>query len=74
MPGEVADIPVGLVATDETGSTTLDITLIASRKPGPKLDIALNQQIPGFGFFSNLYTILTSPRNQFSFEVDPKTF
>ena len=44
--GEVVDIPVGLVATDETGSTTLDITLIASRKSVPKLDIPLNQQIP----------------------------
>ncbi|KAK3402804.1 hypothetical protein B0T20DRAFT_449779 [Sordaria brevicollis] len=73
-PGEMVDIPFGLVATDETGSTTLDITLIASRKPGPKLDIPLNQQIPGFGFFSNPYTILSPPRNQFSFTLDPKTF
>lgn len=73
-PGDVVDIPVDLVATDETGSTTLDITLIASRKPGPKLDIPLNQQIPGFGFFSNPYTILSPPRNQFSFAMDPKTF
>ncbi|KAJ4407667.1 polarity establishment/cellular polarization [Neurospora sp. IMI 360204] len=72
--GDVVDVPVGLVATDETGSTTLDITLIVSRKAGPKLDIPLNQQIPGFGFFSNPYTILSPPRNQFSFVLDPKTF
>lgn len=73
-PGDVAEIPAGLVATDETGSTTLDITLIVSRQPGPKLDIPLNQQIPGFGFFSNPFTILSPPRNQFSFVLDPKTF
>lgn len=72
--GDVVNVPVGLVATDETGSTTLDITLIVSRKAGPKLDIPLNQQIPGFGFFSNPYTILSPPRNQFSFVLDPKTF
>ncbi|KAK1783484.1 hypothetical protein QBC45DRAFT_447487 [Copromyces sp. CBS 386.78] len=73
-PGEVVDVPVGLVATDETGSTTLDFTLIISRKTGVELDIPLNQQIPGFGFFSNPYTILSPPRNQFSFVLDPKTF
>ncbi|KAK3953981.1 hypothetical protein QBC32DRAFT_104114 [Pseudoneurospora amorphoporcata] len=73
-PGEVVDVSVGLVATDETGSTTLDFTLIMSRKTGVELDIPLNQQIPGFGFFSNPYTILSPPRNQFSFVLDPKTF
>ncbi|KAK4678995.1 polarity establishment/cellular polarization [Podospora pseudoanserina] len=73
-PGEVVGIPVNLVATDQTGSTTHEATLVVSRNRGPNVEIPLEQQIPNFGIFSSPYSILSGPDAPFSFALDQKTF
>ncbi|KAK0670558.1 hypothetical protein QBC41DRAFT_73385 [Cercophora samala] len=73
-PGEVVGVPVNLVATDQTGSTTHDATLVVSRNRGPKVEIPLERQIPNFGIFSSPYSILSGPDAPFSFTLDQKTF
>ncbi|KAK4201616.1 hypothetical protein QBC40DRAFT_323813 [Triangularia verruculosa] len=73
-PGEVVGVPVNLVATDQTGSTTHDATLVVSRNRGPKVETPLEKQIPNFGIFSGPYSILSGPDAPFSFTLDQKTF
>ncbi|KAK4131192.1 hypothetical protein BT67DRAFT_345808, partial [Trichocladium antarcticum] len=72
--GRVAGVPVNLVATDESGSTTLTATLVISRSPGPRVEIPLEEQAPGFGLFSKPSSILAPPGAPFSFDLDPNTF
>ena len=74
VQGRVAGVPVNLVATDESGSTTLAATLVVSRSPGPKVEIPLKKQVPDFGTFSNPSSILSAPGTSFSFDLDPDTF
>ncbi|KAK4179327.1 hypothetical protein QBC36DRAFT_79185 [Triangularia setosa] len=73
-PGEVVGVPVNLVATDQTGSTTHEATLVISRNRGPEVEISLEQQIPKFGIFSGPYSILSGPDTPFLFALDQKTF
>ncbi|KAK5661463.1 hypothetical protein OQA88_11364 [Cercophora sp. LCS_1] len=72
-PEPVVGVVVSLVATDATGSATLDATLVVSRSPGPKLNVPLERQVPKFGTFSGS-TISSAPQNQFSFQLASDTF
>ncbi|KAK3378591.1 hypothetical protein B0H63DRAFT_525809 [Podospora didyma] len=73
-PGEVAGVAVNLVATDDTGSTALDATLVVSRNPGPKVDVPFENQAPLFGTFSRPSSILSPPNTHFSFDLSQHTF
>jgi len=72
--GAVVGVPLNLVATDDSGSTTLTVTLVVSRNPGPKLRIPLTNQTPGFLAFSRPSSFLSTPAEPFSFQLDPNTF
>ena len=65
---------MGLVATDGSGATTLDVTLVVSRSPGPKVNVPLERQAPKFGIFTPPSSIATPPQTQFSFELVKDTF
>ncbi|KAK3360196.1 hypothetical protein B0T25DRAFT_449118 [Lasiosphaeria hispida] len=73
-PGQVVGVPINLVATDETGSTTLGATLVVSRSSGPKVSIPLEQQTPRFGVFSSPASVLTPPQTPISFDLAANTF
>ncbi|SPQ22273.1 394ae22b-9f42-46e9-8b71-7da94881c5f1 [Thermothielavioides terrestris] len=73
-PGRVVAVPLNLVATDDSGSTTLFATLVVSRSPGPMVEIPFDKQAPDFGTFSAPSAILSPPGKAFSFRLDPNTF
>ncbi|KAL2261505.1 hypothetical protein VTK26DRAFT_4015 [Humicola hyalothermophila] len=73
-PGLVTGVPVKIVATDDSGSTSLAATLVISRGAGPVVEIPLEKQIPDFGTFSGPSSILAAPGESFSFELDSNTF
>jgi axial budding pattern protein 2 len=70
----VGGVSLNLVATDNTGSTTLTATLVVSASPGPRVEIPLQSQPPDFGTFSSPSTILSTPGKNFSFKLKPNTF
>ncbi|KAK3301422.1 uncharacterized protein B0H64DRAFT_37823 [Chaetomium fimeti] len=74
VPGHVTGVPLDLVATDDSGSTTLTATLVVSASPGPRVEIPLQNQVPDFGTFSSPSAILSTPGKSFSFELNPNTF
>lgn len=63
-----------LIASDDTGSATLDATLVVSRDSSPSLEVPINEQIPPFGTFSGPSSILAPPDAPFSFQVFSDTF
>ncbi|KAK1836302.1 hypothetical protein QBC39DRAFT_378393 [Podospora conica] len=73
-PGSVVGVPIGLVATDASGATTLDVTLVVSRNPGPKVNVPFERQAPKFGIFTPPSSIATPPQTQFSFDLAKDTF
>ncbi len=73
-PGRVVGVPLNLVATDYSGSTTLAATLVVSPSLGPKLEIPFSEQVPGFGTFSGPSAVLSTPDKAFAFQLDPNTF
>ncbi|EAQ92286.1 hypothetical protein CHGG_00521 [Chaetomium globosum CBS 148.51] len=74
VPGVASGVPLNLVATDDSGSTTLAATLVVSASPGPRVKIPLQNQAPDFGTFSSPSAILSTPGKSFSFKLDPNTF
>ncbi|KAM7199524.1 hypothetical protein V8F20_005708, partial [Naviculisporaceae sp. PSN 640] len=72
--GEVVGVPVTLIASDDTGSATLEATLVVSRDSSPSLEVPINEQIPPFGTFSGPSSILAPPDAPFSFQVFSDTF
>ena len=73
-PGQVVGVPVALVATDPSGSATLDATLVVSRSPGPRVHLPFERQVPHFGVFSGPSSVLTSPQTEFTFDLAADTF
>ncbi|KAK1971726.1 hypothetical protein LY78DRAFT_699151 [Colletotrichum sublineola] len=73
-PGEVVGIPVDIVATDDSGSATMAATLVVTRRPTPKLNIPLSEQIQQFGDTSSPSSIVAFPASDFSFSFAKDTF
>ncbi|KAK2045490.1 hypothetical protein LZ31DRAFT_565155 [Colletotrichum somersetense] len=73
-PGEVVGIPVDIVATDDTGSATMTATLVVTRRPTPKLNIPLSEQIQRFGDTSSPSALAAYPASDFSFSFAKNTF
>ncbi|PHH70763.1 hypothetical protein CDD82_6931 [Ophiocordyceps australis] len=73
-PGDVVGQKVEVIATDDTGSTAMNATLVVSRNPAPKVEVPLSEQIERFGKFSAPSSILSYPSTEFKFSFDPHTF
>ncbi|KAI0012309.1 hypothetical protein F4779DRAFT_84534 [Xylariaceae sp. FL0662B] len=73
-PGDVVGIPIALVADDETGSTTANVTLVVSRKQAPTVAVPLSQQLGNFGPYSPPSSLLLHPSKPFSFSFARDTF
>ncbi|KAK3941247.1 axial budding pattern protein 2 [Diplogelasinospora grovesii] len=72
--GEAVGVPISLIATDDSGSTALDATLVVSRNPAPAVILPLERQVPEFGVFSSPSSILSSPDTPFTFKLADNTF
>ncbi len=72
--GAVVGLPLNLVATDDSGSTTLTATLVMTPSLGPKVKVSLQNQTPNFCTFSRPSSFLSAPGEAFSFQLDPNTF
>lgn len=70
----VTGVAIDLTATDATGSTTLNATLVISKDPGPVVAIPLSTQIPTSSTFSAPSTLLYHPSTPFKLTLDPNTF
>lgn len=73
-PGDVVGQQVEIVATDDSGSTTMNSTLVISRQHAPIVEIPLLSQIKKFGNFSAPSSILAYPATEFKYSFDKKTF
>ncbi|KAI1421548.1 hypothetical protein F5Y12DRAFT_718328 [Xylaria sp. FL1777] len=65
---------ITLIASDNTGSTAANATLVVSHNPEPTVRIPLLDQIKKFGPYSAPASILLRPSSEFKFEFDPHTF
>ncbi|ROV92748.1 hypothetical protein VMCG_09059 [Cytospora schulzeri] len=72
--GTVVGVPIVLVATDLTGSTPQNATLVVSRDAGPTVEIPVSDQIQSFGAYSDPSSILQYPENPFKFSFAQNTF
>lgn len=72
--GDVVGQNVDIIAHDDTGETTMKATLVVARKPPPKVEIPMAEQIDRFGKFSAPSSILSYPSADFKFSFDAKTF
>ncbi|TQV94973.1 hypothetical protein V2A60_009949 [Cordyceps javanica] len=72
--GEVVGQEVEIVATDDSGSTTMESTLVISRRPAPAVRIPLEDQLKTFGNISAPSSVLSYPATQFRYEFDKNTF
>ncbi|KAF3761175.1 hypothetical protein M406DRAFT_108423 [Cryphonectria parasitica EP155] len=73
-PETVVGVNITLVATDATGSTSDDATLVVSRNQGPVVQIPISDQIQGFGKYSEPSSILCNPEEDFKFTFAADTF
>ncbi|TRX93392.1 hypothetical protein FHL15_005667 [Xylaria flabelliformis] len=67
-------VVITLVASDDTGETATNATLVVSRNPEPKVRIPLEEQIKKLGPYSAPASVLFHPSSEFEFEFDPNTF
>ncbi|CAK7208663.1 polarity establishment/cellular polarization [Sporothrix bragantina] len=73
--GDVVGINFGVMATDDTGSTTSNITLVVSRNPAPTIEIPIAQQLADSGLpYSEPSSVLSYPDTFFNFSFSPLTF
>ena len=70
----VTGINIRLTASDQTGSVTLNATLVVSSNPAPVIGIPLSAQLSTFGATSLPSTILCHPSTDFKFNFEPETF
>ncbi|KAL0942547.1 uncharacterized protein CTRU02_200433 [Colletotrichum truncatum] len=73
-PGQVVGIPVDIIATDDSGSTTMTATLVVTRNPAPKVQIPLSEQIRQIGEVSSPSAVVAYPASDFSFSFAKDTF
>ncbi|KAI1812631.1 hypothetical protein GGS20DRAFT_522645 [Poronia punctata] len=67
-------IPITLVAVDDAGSSSDNVTLVVSRSPAPLVRVPLEDQIDKFGPYSAPGSILRHPSVNFSFNFNAGTF
>ena len=60
-PQDVGSSVVMLVATDDTGSVSMPVTLVVSANPGPGLGTPVAAQLPAYGAFSSPDSFLLTP-------------
>lgn len=70
----VTAFSVELVASDESGSVSLNSTFVVSKNPAPTVSIPLSSQLPYLGVFSAPSTLIFPQSTPFRFNFQPGTF
>lgn len=74
-PGqELVGQPFEIVATDDTGSVTMQSTIVVSKGDGPSVKVPISEQIKGFGDYSAPSSIISYPATDFTYSFDTETF
>lgn len=63
-----------LIATDNIGSTSMDVKLIVCNRPGPSLGVLVSDQLPAFGAFSHPNSFLISHSSRLYLSFSKSTF
>ncbi|KAM0797426.1 hypothetical protein BDR22DRAFT_810466, partial [Usnea florida] len=71
---DAGSFTVGLVATDETGSSSTSVTFVVSTDPGPGLGTSLAEQLPAFGPVPSPDSLSLLPSSALSLSFSPNTF
>ena len=72
--GDVGAKNFKLVAGDDSGSSTMQVTFIISADSGPGLGVPLAQQLSAFGTLSASQSLVLYPSKPFSISFGPDTF
>lgn len=74
-PGqELVGQPFEIVATDDTGSVTMQSTIVVSKDDGPSVKVPISEQIKRFGDYSAPSSIISYPAADFTYSFDAETF
>jgi axial budding pattern protein 2 len=74
-PGqELVGQPFEIVATDDTGSVTMQSTIVVSKDDGPSIKVPISEQIKRFGDYSAPSSIISYPATDFTYSFDAETF
>lgn len=65
---------VGLIATDETGSSSMSVTFVVSNDPGPGLGTPVAEQLPAFGPVPSPDSLSLTPSTALWLSFSPNTF
>ena len=71
---DAGSFTAGLVATDETGSSSTSVTFVVSTDPGPGLGTPLAEQLPAFGPVPSPDSLSVLPSSALSLSFSPNTF
>ena len=73
-PQDVGSSVVMLVATDDTGSVSMPVTLVVSEDSGPGLGTPVAAQLPAYGAFSSPDSLLLTPETALFLMFSNNTF
>ena len=73
-PEDVGSVTINLVACDDTGSASMQVTLVVSAELGPRLGTPLETQLSKYGASSTADTIILSHSSPLSLSFMPDTF
>lgn len=73
-PEDLGSQTFTLTATDNTGSTPMDVKLLVSNRNGPSLGNPVSEQLPAFGAFSHPNSLLISPTSPLHLSFSKITF
>ena len=71
---DAGPVSFNLVATDESGSTTMPVTLVVSTEPGPALGKPIAEQLSTYGVLAGPESLILSHSASLSFSFSPNTF
>lgn len=73
-PEDLGSQAFTLTATDNTGSTPMEVKLLVSNRNGPSLGNPVSEQLPAFGAFSHPNSLLISPTSPLHISFSKITF
>lgn len=72
--GDIVGQDIQIIATDDTGSVTMNSTLVVAKTKAPVIQIPLSQQIDAFGKYSAPNSLLSYPSTEFRYSFSRDTF
>lgn len=74
IPSKAETPSIEIIASDETGSATMEAVLVVSDKPAPEVKIPLEYQLASFGMYSLPNSVLCQTLTPFEFSFNLGTF